>query len=74
MSDKELKPSVWIGCMSMVIHLFITGPIWYVLLFGVLTRTESPGWQWVLYWLYVPAGVIAMLITHVASVFMKQGA
>lgn len=57
------------GCILSLLQLLITGPIWYILLFGILDRTDAPTWQWALYWVYLPVGVaLASLRVFVESV------
>jgi hypothetical protein len=58
------------GCGSAMIGMFVTGPIWLVLLYKVLVATNADQLAWILFWIYVPAYVIshALSATFVALV------
>jgi hypothetical protein len=74
MADKpENIEAMGLGCASLIVNLLITGPIWYVLLFGILHRTDAPGWQWALYWVYVPSAVVAQALLNFGRVMLLRG-
>ncbi|MHC4302110.1 MAG: hypothetical protein ACYS7Y_33015 [Planctomycetota bacterium] len=66
MSD-DLTGKQVTGCLGAVLHLSICIPIWYVLLFHVLSVIQAPPWIWAAYWVYVPTGVIAGILTHASK-------
>lgn len=55
------------GCLSAVIVLFISLPIWYVTLFWILYTLTAPPWLWAAYWVYVPTGLIAGVLMHLSK-------
>lgn len=63
---QEAKPAVYVACMGAVLTVCLTLPIWYILLFGILWRTEAPAWQWVLFIIYVPVTLLASLLNQLA--------
>jgi ABC-type multidrug transport system permease subunit len=63
-SDKEKVVKGIAGCGFLVIWFFLVQPLWYALLFGILQRIESEPWMWICFWIYVPAGLIAGIISH----------
>jgi hypothetical protein len=44
----------------------VTSPIWLVLLFALMQANDMPTWAWVLYWVYVPCQMVAILSRAVA--------
>ncbi len=60
------------GCIGGLVMLLITTPIWYVLLFVLLSRTEAPGWAWALYWLYVPTHVLVAFCGQIWRVLTRS--
>ena len=63
MSKDELSGEQLIGCLLSIWGLFVTGPIWLILVFVMLNALGDaiPTWGWVLYWVYVPASVLSIL-------------
>lgn len=63
MSKNEMNGEQLTGCLLSIWSLFVTGPIWLVLMFVILKALGDaiPTWGWVLYWIYVPATVLGIL-------------
>lgn len=64
MSDKD-EAKTTIGCTIAILGLFVTLPMWYVLLFCVLDATNQPVWVWALYWAYVPVAFITSALAKI---------
>jgi hypothetical protein len=62
----DTKPSFAAGCTGAFIALFISTPLWMVLLFGMLARIDAPTWMWVVHWTYLPFQVCAAIAIHLA--------
>lgn len=45
-----------------LITVFIVMPIWYWLLYQVLTRVNASELMFFLYWVYVPAGLFSQVL------------
>ena len=58
----ELEPYQLAGCLTAMARLAITLPIWYALLFGILSRIETPAWMWVAFWIYMPVGILLSIL------------
>jgi len=74
MSGKELSGTETVGCLMSIWQLLITGPIWLILLFQVLTALGDaiPSWSWVLYWIYVPACVLGVISGAFGKLLMER--
>jgi len=57
------------GCFWAVWSLCVTTPMWYILIYFLLTAAGSnlPVAAWVLYWCYVPAGIVGTLLRGFAD-------
>jgi len=51
-----------VGCASAIWSLCVTGPMWLVLLFTILSSIDAPSYAWVLFWCYTPAFIIGCVI------------
>ena len=49
------------------VAVFIVLPIWFYLLFKVLAAVNASELMWFLFWIYVPAAVLSVFITHVLA-------
>jgi hypothetical protein len=43
----------------------ITTPIWYFLLYQILKRVNATELMFFLFWVYVPASILATIITNI---------
>lgn len=48
-------------------YLCITGPIWFYLMYVVLSAAHVDRLVWFLYWVYVPVTIILTIIGKVAD-------
>lgn len=76
MSKNDLSAKDTMGCALSLWHLLVMSPMWFSLLYGILSSIgESvPMWVWVLYWSYVPAVILGgamMAIVRAMSVEQK---
>lgn len=53
-----------LGCAFAFWSLFVVTPMWLFLLFGLMLANEMPVWSWVLFWCYVPANIIGVILHH----------
>lgn len=58
---KALKVSVG------VLGLLVVAPIWYWLLYQVLTRVQASELMWFLYWVYVPVALLAGALQRIVE-------
>jgi len=47
----------------LITSLFITGPIWYYLLYKILIGVHATELMMFLYWVYVPVGILMTIIS-----------
>lgn len=47
--------------------LCVTMPIWYYLVYQILVRVDASELMWFLFWVYVPAGLIAGVISKLTE-------
>ena len=50
-----------------LITIFISAPIWYYLLYTILTAINAGELTWFLYWVYVPFAVFAQIVSKVVE-------
>lgn len=55
------------GCAVACISIFITLPMWFALLFGILDRIEAPTWMWSCFFAYMPSTWIAVALQKVLA-------
>ena len=53
--------------INLILSLIITLPIWYYLLFKILQYCEATSIMWFLYWIYVPIGILTIIISKIAD-------
>lgn len=59
-SNKDLG-----GCVVTIWALFVTTPIWLVLMFAMMQASDMPTWAWVLYWVYLPSTIFGSIVAGV---------
>lgn len=47
-----------------LLHLIVTFPIWYYLLYQVLVRVQASELMWFLFWVYMPVHLVAGAISR----------
>lgn len=55
------------GCLACVWTLFVTTPMWLILLFAMMSANDMPASSWALYWCYVPAQVLGVIVLGIAK-------
>lgn len=53
--------------ITLLIGLFITGPIWYYLLYKILEAVKASELMWFLYGIYVPVAIIMGIIAKLSE-------
>lgn len=48
--------------LSRLLTVFVTLPIWYYILYQILTAINASELTWFLYWAYVPIGVFVCFV------------
>lgn len=59
------------GCALVIWHAFVTTPMWLTLVFAIMQANEMPSWAWALYFCYVPASIIGVIISGVVQSLKK---
>lgn len=54
--------------ISGILTLCITLPIWYRLIYVMLTAIHADGTTWFLFWIYLPVGIVASIISKLTEV------
>jgi len=50
-----------------LLGLLVVAPIWYWLLYQVLTRVQASELMWFLYWVYVPVALFSGALLKIAD-------
>jgi len=50
-----------------VLSLFIVMPIWFFLLYRILDAVNAAELTWFLYWIYIPAAVLASVLVKLSG-------
>lgn len=50
-----------------VLWAFVVTPIWYFLLYRILTAVNATELMWFLYWIYLPAGLVIQFILKITE-------
>jgi hypothetical protein len=58
-----MKPS---QVVSLLLNLFITIPIWYYIVFTILTAIHPDRLIWFLFYIYMPAGLFSRILGEYA--------
>jgi hypothetical protein len=51
----------------LLLFMFVTGPIWYYLLYKMLVAVQATELMWFLYYIYVPVAIVGGIIAKVAD-------
>ena len=75
MTTKNLTPDKALGCMTSLWHMFVTAPMWWAMLFGVLQHMgdDCPLWMWVCFFAYVPCSMASIIAAAATRVIWQQG-
>lgn len=60
----------YVGCAAVIWQLVVTSPMWLVLLFAMMSQKDMPVYAWVLYWAYVPAHVVGVLMAGLVRLLL----
>ena len=55
------------GCVGVFLYLFVQMPLWAILLYVLLDAVHAAPWVWVIYWIYLPVGVLTAFITRLVQ-------
>ncbi len=62
-----------VGCFFAILSILVTSPIWYYLLYQILKAVNASDVMWLLYWIYLPVGIVSAILKGVAkSVFDEK--
>lgn len=50
-----------------VLGVLVTMPIWFFLLYRILTAINATELTWFLYWVYVPAGILVSTLSKISE-------
>lgn len=53
--------------ISGLLTVFITVPIWYYILYSILTALHVDRLIWFLFWIYIPVGVFTSTLSVIAN-------
>jgi hypothetical protein len=69
--DDNAAAVIGIGCLPACWQLFVTTPLWLVILFGIITTIDAPTWLQVCFWVYVPCQILGILVNTIATTLIK---
>ena len=70
---EETKPSQVLGCAFGLLRLTVTLPLWYIILYAILSRIDTPTGIWVAFWVYVPTGLMLALAEEGVKQLFRAG-
>ena len=50
-----------------IIHILLIMPIWYYLLYQILARVNATELMWFLFWIYVPASLLGLILVEIGT-------
>ena len=53
--------------ISGVLAICVTMPIWYFLLYRILTAVDASELMWFLYWIYLPTALIVQVLSKIVE-------
>jgi hypothetical protein len=45
-----------------ILGLCVTTPLWYILFYKILVRIDATDGMWVLFWIYMPVGILVSIL------------
>lgn len=57
--------------IASVLALCVTTPIWYYLLYKILSAIQATELMWFLFWIYLPVSIFVGLILKIVEVMNK---
>ncbi|MFD1558330.1 hypothetical protein ACFSHT_22315 [Paraburkholderia silviterrae] len=55
-----------------IVGLCVSMPIWYVLVYKMLAMMHATDVMWLLYWIYMPAGILVSIIFKICELAEKK--
>lgn len=56
------------GCFLVIWQFLVVTPIWLFMIFGMLKATDPPDYVWILFFIYLPAYIIGVIISGIFTV------
>jgi hypothetical protein len=53
------------GCLFALLRLLILTPIWYYLLYQIISMVHGTDAMWIMFWIYLPAGVVINIFEEI---------
>ena len=50
-----------------ILYVLIVTPIWYYLLYQILSRVGATELMWFLFWIYIPVSILTVLLIKLAE-------
>lgn len=70
-ADKN-EDVVWLGCLPMMWQLFVTLPLFLVIVYGIIQQLhDAPQWLTICFWVYVPSCILGAIVTGITSAIVK---
>jgi hypothetical protein len=60
-------PEALASCLALFLQTFIVLPLWYYLLYQILSRVNATSAMWAAYWTYVPIGILVAVIAGIVK-------
>lgn len=55
-----------------IVALGVSLPIWYILVYKMLAMMHATDGMWILYWIYLPAGILVSIIMKICELAEKK--
>lgn len=55
-----------------IVSLGVSLPIWYILVYKMLVMMHATDGMWILYWIYLPAGMLVSAIMKICELAEKK--
>lgn len=59
------------NCFTAIWLLFVTTPMFLLIVYAIMSSITLPVWAWPLFWCYVPALIIGVLLGTIARAYDK---
>jgi len=53
--------------ISVILSLFVTMPIWYFLLYTILSYIQPDRLVWFLFWAYIPTQILSVMLIELSK-------
>lgn len=58
MSGEKAPADVAVGCIVYGLTILIQTPLFCALMYGVIEASDAPRWVHVIFWIYLPVGIL----------------